>query len=277
MHDQAAQLRDLVRRAARENDAPKSGAPQLVAISGSKGGVGTTTLALNVSVALARQGRRVVLADLDLCRADVALLSGIEERQNVSDVLAARRTANEVLQPGPAGIQILAGAWAAAETLDQSTGAHQRLLDQLAALGHCADVVVLDTGNGPSEAARRCWRAADRVLLVATPDAVSVMDAYATIKVLLTGGQLAKIGLIVNRAENADAAENVHRRIAASCQRFLGLAVDDAGHVPTADNMTDLARIAEPLMIRSPESGAGRAIARIAAEIGAAWPCRASA
>ncbi len=111
MHDQAAQLRDLVRRASRENDAPKGGAPQLVAISGSKGGVGTTTLALNVSVALAQQGRRVVLADLDLCRADVALLCGIEDRRNVSDVLAARRTADEVLQPGPAGIRVLAGAW----------------------------------------------------------------------------------------------------------------------------------------------------------------------
>ncbi len=277
MHDQAAQLRDLVRQAARENNAPKGGAPQLVAISGSKGGVGTTTLALNLSVALAQQGRRVVLADLDLCRADVALLCGIEERRNVCDVLAARRTVDEVLQPGPAGVRILPGAWAVAETLDPSSGAHQRLLDQLTTLGRCADVVVLDVGNGPSEIARRCWHTADRVLLVTTPDAVSVMDAYATIKVLLADGQLPEIGLIVNRAESADSATNIHRRVAVSCQRFLGLAVDAAGHVPTAGAVTDATQVAKPLMIRSPDSEAGRAIARIAAGIGAAQPCRASA
>ena len=112
MVDQATELRKLVSQADRDPADEAGRVPRLLVLSGGKGGVGVTTLAVNLSVALSRRGNRVVLVDADLYRADVATLCGLEERGNVADVLSARRDIHEVLQRGPAGIQVVPGLWA---------------------------------------------------------------------------------------------------------------------------------------------------------------------
>src|SRR6185436_17726008 len=103
---------------------------------------------------------------------------------DIGDVLAGRRSIHEVLQRGPAGMQILAGA-ASAEVRD-SVGerAILRLLKQMRSLGPHTDWLLVDAGNQPSEFTERLWSAADRVLLVTSPDAVAVMDTYALVKTL---------------------------------------------------------------------------------------------
>ena len=152
-------------------------------LSGGKGGVGVTTLAVNLAVALAVRGRRVVLVDANLYRADVAALCGVEERGSVADVLAARREFREVLAPGPAGIQVLPGLWAPGTPAEYSEAAQHRLLRQFRGLGRQADCGRAGRRQrrqrrGPPVLARRPTTS----LLVTTPDAVSVMDSYATLK-----------------------------------------------------------------------------------------------
>ncbi len=267
MLDQAAELRRLVSRATRQpaNDAER--VPRLLVLSGGKGGVGVTTLAVNLSAALSGQGARVVLVDADLYRADVATLCGLEERGNVADVLSARCDVHEVLQPGPAGIQVVPGLWAPGHPADYSETAQQRLLRQLRTLGQYADMVVLDVGNGGNEVLRRFWKAADDVLLVTTPDSMSVMDSYATIKRLATAEDALTIRLIVNRASDQHIANDVHRRINVSCQRFLGLRVDGLGYLPTTDCADVAASAAVPLVISNPEDSATAALVRMAAQV----------
>ena len=114
----------------REKTAAAGPPPRLMVLVGGKGGVGVTTLAVNLSVGLAEQGARVVVVDADLYRSDVAVLCGIAERATVEDVLIARRDVHEVLQRGPAGIQIVPGLWAPGEAADCSDTAQERLLRQ---------------------------------------------------------------------------------------------------------------------------------------------------
>ena len=85
----------------------------LVVVAGGKGGVGATTIAVNLAVALARQGRRAVFVDADLDHGGNSRLAQHPERGSVLDVLAGRRSVHEVLERGPLGMQVLSGAWAA--------------------------------------------------------------------------------------------------------------------------------------------------------------------
>lgn len=267
MVDQATELRRLVLRAAGDTVADAGPVPRLLVLSGGKGGVGVTTLAVNLAVMLSRQGARVVLVDADLYRADVATLCGVDERGNVADVLAARRDIHEVLQPGPSGVQVLPGLWAPGQPADYSETAQQRLLRQLRTLGRHADVVVLDVGNGGNEVVRRFWKAADDVLLVTTPDSMSVMDSYATIKRTATAEDGLTIRLIVNKAADQDVARDVNRRINVSCQRFLGFQVDGLGYLP-ADSCVDAAVSAgTPFVISTPDGAAATALKRMAAQL----------
>ncbi len=112
MSDQADELRRLVLLDPRTGAAGGDERPRLLVIAGAKGGVGATTTAVNLAVALADHGARVVLLDADPPRAGVASLCGLDSPHGVADVLAARRDIHEVLVRGPAGIQVAPGVWA---------------------------------------------------------------------------------------------------------------------------------------------------------------------
>ena len=267
MRDQADELRNLVLKSARRATAVGGPVPWLVVLAGGKGGVGTTTLAVNLSVALAGQGQRVVLVDANLDRPDVATLCQLEERYSLADILAARRSIHEVLESGPGGIQVLPGSWAPGRVTDCSEFAQQRLLHDLKVLGPHADMVLLDVGTGSGAVAGRFWWAADHVRLVTTPDTVSIMDAYATIKALLPRGQTVPIRAIVNQTTDSEMAQTVHQRIDQSCRRFLGLEIAAGGTVPLDQHVPAAARIGMPVMIQSPTCEAAQAIDRVAASL----------
>lgn len=120
MADQANDLRNLVLRASRPSPTA-SQPPKLVVVTGGKGGVGTTTIAVNLAISLARDGRRVVLVDADLDGADAGTLCRVDEPSStVADILSGRLSVHEALELGPAGIQVLPGAWAGNALVDCS-------------------------------------------------------------------------------------------------------------------------------------------------------------
>ena len=204
----------------------------MLVVSGGRMGVGATTVAVHLAAALAQEAQRVVLVDADIQRADAAAQAGVTGKFTLSDVMAGRRSIHEAIQIGPAGMQIVPGS-AAPETRaainERSIG---RLLRQLRSLMPHADWLIVDAGSQPSELMARLWGEAHTVLLVTSPDAVSVMDTYALVKTLLTRRTLARPpALVINKLQETESAADVHRRIDQSCRRFLGLAVDFAAEI----------------------------------------------
>ncbi len=242
MRDQAAELRRLVIQATRLTAPAAEPSPRLVVLNGAKGGVGVTTLAVNLAVALSQQGSRTVVVEADLYRADAAARCGLSHEASVADVLAARRDIHEVLQRGPAGVQIVPGAWAPGTPLACTEAAQKRLIRQMKALGRHCDMVLVDVGSGTSQVVGRFWQAADDVILVTTPDAISVMDCYATMKVFQSQNESTRVHLVVNKATSADSAADVGRRIGHSCHRFLRRDVRLLGHVPLDEEVDEVVK-----------------------------------
>jgi flagellar biosynthesis protein FlhG len=232
MLDQATELRKLVLRSAREPTADGSPSPPLLVVCGGCSGVGVTTLSVHLAVALSGQGCRVVLVDADLHRPGVASACGLSGEAGIAEVLAARRDIHEVLQPGPGGVQVVAGQASAGNPADWGEVAQQRLLRQLKKLGRHADLIALDAGSGGHDVLRRFWRAADEVMLVTTPEPQAVMEAYAAIKRLAGANPTAVLRLLVNRAADSSVAKDVHQRICEASERFLELALGLLGSIP---------------------------------------------
>ncbi len=236
MSDQAHELRELVRRDSvlAANDAQTR--PWFLAVSGGRDGVGTTTIALGLAAAAVQAGRRVLLVDADPKRGDVAAICQIEERCTLADVLVARRSVREAIQPGPAGIWILPGGWAgnlSDEQKQSTTDLFQSRLSQpLKILGDRFDLIVIDAGNGANRETIERWRAADAVILVTTPDLPAIMDSYAAIKHSWTKQRPPLVNCLVNMADDEETAADVQARLERSCRRFLGLHLRDAGYLP---------------------------------------------
>jgi len=226
MPDQAEKLRRMVAEEA-PNVPLSAPAPPMIAVTGGKGGVGTTTVAMNLAAALADGGRRVVLVDAARHHADLTELAGIHVcgGGTLSDVLAGKTSAAEALAPGPAGTLLLADRWGARPHSNFSSTAQQRLLAELDALGHLADVLVIDTGSGASQWAQQFWQHARLIIVIAACDDVAVMDAYATIKLGTVTASDAEVRVLVNQSRRDGDATEVGRRLALACRRFLGRTV----------------------------------------------------
>jgi flagellar biosynthesis protein FlhG len=229
IHDQADGLRALARIAARP-DYSLAPPPRMIATSSGKEGIGATTIAFNLAVALARLGNRTVWIDADLERGGASPWRRTDDRGSLADVLAGRRTIHEALDLGPAGIQVLSGAWTPSALAAPSPAAQTRFLDELHRLGLHADVVLLDLGSARSDFARRFWKTADLVLLLGAADPAGVMESYAAIKSLLDGETQTPLSLGFNFA-TAEEAADAHARIAGACRKFLGVTLPEPLHL----------------------------------------------
>jgi flagellar biosynthesis protein FlhG len=260
--DQADRLRRLVMDSA-QSDAPAGELP-LVVLTGAKGGVGVTTVAVNLSIALADRGLNVALVDANLHQPDIATVCGIQEKGTLQDALSGRRTIQEVLHRGPSGVQVVPGTWAPDDRHQTGRFDPQRLRGALRRLGAQADAIVVDAGSTPGPLAGACWRDARLAGVVTVPDTVSVMDAYATIKLHAVEVPSAGVHLLVNRGEGAVADDEVYQRIRRACERFLGLEV--SGLPPIPDNL-HLPQCLRPIAVEQPASPVAQAFTSLAEHV----------
>ncbi|HWB14288.1 MAG TPA: AAA family ATPase [Pirellulales bacterium] len=265
MPDQANHLRQMMRGARRAAISGAAERPGLLVVAGGKGGVGTTTLAVNLAVALARRGRRTLVVDGDLGKADTAALCGTRQGYTVGDVLAGRRSIQEAMQDGPAGIRVLPGAWATGHVTDCSATAQERLVADLARLERF-DHVVIDAGSGVTRIVERFWRAADRVLLVTTTASTSVIDAYAALKTFGGGRQGPMAQVVMNMADGRQ-AQGAMSRLRDACRRFLGLELDCAASLAHCREIAEAAQRQMPVVLSSPASQAAQIIDRLAESV----------
>jgi flagellar biosynthesis protein FlhG len=231
MIDQANRLRALMQQQ-NEQPAPAPHAgPRIIVVTGGKGGVGTTTVALNLAVTMTRQCDRVALVDADPDRADVATLCGLQANHDLADLACARRPLEEALTAGPEGIFVVAGAANTSAFKTPPERFHSQWIEAVGGADEPFDYVVVDAGNGSTESVRVLWRIADLVLLVTTAELPSIMDAYASMKTLADRDAPPAIHTLVNRIDEPALAYDVHGRLARAAWRFLGFHLDSAGHV----------------------------------------------
>jgi len=214
-----------------------------VLISGGKGGVGKTMLAVNLAVQLASEGRRVLLADLDLGLADAHVLLSLTPRTTIADALAGRATLRECVVRAPGGFDLLASESGAQNLARDDEGRRVRLLAQLAELSADYDIVIGDGAAGVGSDVLGFAAAADRVLLVTTPEPTALADAYGMIKALDAysaerGIDLPTPELVLNQVDGADQADGIATRLRGVCEQFLVRSPRLAGWLPRSGSVT---------------------------------------
>ena len=80
---------------------------KVLAVTGGKGGIGKTSIAINLAVTLAGMSQNVMLLDADMGLANVDVMLGIKTKNTVCDVLAGKCRLEDVVVQGPNGISII--------------------------------------------------------------------------------------------------------------------------------------------------------------------------
>ncbi|MEE2718633.1 MAG: MinD/ParA family protein [Planctomycetota bacterium] len=236
-----------------------------IAITSGKGGVGKSNIAVNMAAAMAQTGRRVVLLDADLGLANADVLCSITPRRTIEHVLDGRATLRDIMVPGPGGFMLVPGASGVAGMADLDPEQRQILLRELARLERSSDVILVDTGAGISRSVVGFAAAAERVMVVCTPEPTSITDAYGMIKSLLAASRDISIRLLVNMVESEAEGRDVHQRMQQACSTFLRYPIGLAGLVPRDPTVLQAVRTQLPFVIGAPNGLATRRIRAMAA------------
>jgi flagellar biosynthesis protein FlhG len=229
-------------------------------VASGKGGVGKTIFALNLSIHLARPNCRVILLDADFGLANADILLDAAPRADFADVLDVRRPIDELLVAGPCGLRVLCGVSGLprrGRPLQLNSTACSRVLHRLRA--EC-DALVVDCGAGVTEPTLAFALASDLLILTTTPEPTALADAYALLKLLSVRGFSGRVGVVVNMVRSRPEGQRVARRLSDVAMRFLGLSVEDLGHVLADKHVPAAVRQRTPLAIRYPRSGASLCI-----------------
>jgi len=251
MPDQADMLRQLARAVAAESAAPAA-ALRMLLVCSAKGGVGTTTVAVQLAAALAELGRGSLLIDADLGKADATSLLGLTPRRGLEAVLDGSSRVEPLLVAAAEGLQVLPSAWAPQEPCQLTLSAARRLVSELERQAAHAGWIVVDGGSRRSPLHDYLWKHSARVLMITTTDDVAVMDSYARVKSLAATGALTPVSMLINRAAQTSLALDVQSRLEQSCRRFLGRTIDAAGSLPPCEALAPTAGRAANLPVREP-------------------------
>jgi len=199
------------------------------------------------------------LVDADLGVGNAHILQGVTPRATIADLFGGRAPA-KLLEPCAPGLDLFAGGSGVARLASISYSDLARLGDALDLLERRYAYLVADCGAGISEATLAFARAADRVVVVTTPDLTAVTDAYAFLKVLGLPPSGPVPALVVNRAPDERTARDTAERVAAVARRFLGRAPDVLGWLPDDPDVTLSVNQRTPLVERLPMGPAARAL-----------------
>lgn len=233
MPDQAAQLRKLVRVAAQADPSLAPGGP-IVAVSGGRAEMGTTTVACQLARELARLGKQVILIDANVLRPGAARHFNLRPPQdhNIDAILRGARRAVEVLVEVAEGVRLLPGVALGELPPPLDREAVDHFASELLALSQQSDAILIDAGSGMNPWVDRLWQLARQVVLVATPESESFLDAYAAVKLSQHHRHDGKIRLLLNRTVDDWELAPLAMRFEDTCAKFLRLTPKPAVALP---------------------------------------------
>lgn len=239
----------------------------VMAIASGKGGVGKTSVAVNLAVALTRLNHRVALLDADFGLGNVDVFLGLAPERHIGHLLAGEATLADIIIQGPGGVRIVPAS-SGLQSLTSLTSAQTHVL-ATAFESLCADLdfLIIDTASGISDNVLETMLLAGRVMLVTSVEPAAIVDAYATAKVLHNAAAEMEIGIVVNNARTPEEAMLAFEQLDVAAKRFLGRGLHYYGFVSEDAAVRDAVLIQRPIVDHLPQSPASRCFRVLAARM----------
>jgi len=244
----------------------RSGPFRVISVTSGKGGVGKSNIVVNLGLALAQQGLKVLLIDADLGLGNLDILLGLTPQFTIQDILSLRHRLADVIVEGPGGLKILAASSGISELAMLDESQKLFLLDEMDHYTEDVDVVLIDTGAGISSNVLFFNIAANERIVVVNNQPPSIADAYALIKVLATQYGEKSFRLLVNGLAHEREAVLVYRTLLKVTERFLGqeISLDYLGFIPLDAAVPQAVMRQQPVLALYPRTPASKSFVALA-------------
>ncbi len=249
---------------------------RVFAITSGKGGVGKTNLSVNIGIAMAQTGQRVVLMDADMGLANVDILLGVYPKFNLSHVLSGEKTLDEIMIDGPAGLRVIPGASGIQKMSELTTLEQAAVIHAFSEIDQDIDVLIVDTAAGISASVVNFARACQEIIVVVCDEPTSLTDAYAFIKLLNRDYGLSHFHVITNMVQSVQQGQALFQKLNKVTDRYLDVTLKFAGAVPYDEYLRKSVQKQMPVVMGFPQSKAALALKSVAARI-SSWPVKSQA
>ncbi|MDR1117324.1 MAG: MinD/ParA family protein [Oscillospiraceae bacterium] len=257
--DQAQTLREMMDRRSNET--------KVIAVTSGKGGVGKSSISVNLAIALSAMGLRVLVVDADFGLANVDVMLGVNSKYNLSHLLRGEKTLSEIIQEGHNGVRFISGGSGVYELLKMDEAQVAEVMKDLMNLKNPADVILFDSGAGINENVIQLVLASSETIVVTTPEPTAILDAYALIKTIIKRQGSHKIRIIMNKGETKKEAETAMNGFQKVIKRYLGAEVELLGYVLYDNDVIKSIKQQTPLLVSKPDGAAAKSIHSIAEKL----------
>ncbi len=265
--DQAQELRNLVK----SNTQTKRPLARVITVTSGKGGVGKSNTSVNLALAFKKLGKRVVILDADFGLANVEIMFGTIPKHNFCDLIYQGKSITDIITWGPGDVGFISGGSGIAGLSNLSREYLTYIIQNLAYLDAIADVIIIDTGAGISDAVLEFLVASGEIIVVTTPEPPSITDSYSLIKAVNRHPRFSKentqVKVIVNRTLKKEDGPLVYKKINTVVKRFLDLSVEYLGDVPQDQMLYDAVMQQTPVTLAHPNSKSAKAFEQITGKL----------
>ncbi len=254
IEDQATGLRRMV------NPAPV----RVIAVTGGKGGVGKTNISVNLGVAWAELGRRVMLLDADLGLANIDVILGLHAEHNLSHVMSGERTLEEIMVTGPKGLKVIPGASGMQHMAELSPAEHAGLIHAFSEVANDVDILLIDTAAGISDLVVSFSRAAQEQIVVVCDEPASITDAYAIIKLLNREHGVSRFRILANMVKTVQEGRDLYNKMCRVTDQYLDVMLTYMGSVPYDEQLRKAVKSQKPVVEAYPRARASQAFKNLA-------------
>lgn len=270
--DQAEQLRNIIKANNVANqtmgNVPKRPVARVITVTSGKGGVGKSNTAINLAIQFRKMGQKVIILDADFGLANIEIMFGAVPKHNLCDLIYQGKNIREIITWGPMDVGFISGGSGIAGMSNLSREYLVYIIKNLAELDAIADVIIIDTGAGISDAVLEFLVASGEILLVTTPEPTSITDSYSLLKALNRhprfSNEYSKIKVIANKVDTAEEGKQLYTKLSTVVSRYLKLPLDFLGSVPQDKQLSKAVMQQMPVSLQNPSAASSVAYQRMA-------------
>ena len=230
--DQAQNLRNIIKM----NNQKTRPVARVITVTSGKGGVGKSNVSINLAIQFAKLGQRVIILDADFGLANIEIMFGTVPKHNLCDLIYQGKDITEIITWGPGGVGFISGGSGIAGLSNLNREYLTYIIQNLAKLDSMADIIIVDTGAGISDAVLEFLVASGEIILVTTPEPTSITDSYSLLKALNRhprfDREMTQIRVLTNRVENVQEGKILFQKLSVVVTRYLKLPLSYLGAVP---------------------------------------------
>lgn len=244
---------------------------RVITVTSGKGGVGKSNTSINLAIQFRKMGKRVIILDADFGMANIEIMFGAVPKHNLFDLIYQGKNIREIITWGPMDVGFISGGSGIAGMSNLSKDYLSYIIRNLAELDSLADIIIVDTGAGISDAVLEFLVASGEIILVTTPEPTSITDAYSLLKALYRHPRFkesdTKVKMLANRVAKESDGENLFRKLNAVVVKYLKIPMTYLGSIPEDMHLSRAVMQQTPVSLQNPGARSSKAFERIASTL----------